>query len=199
MRDHPGERPPWWQTTPMRDHPDNRPPQWETVPVRDHLDDRPPWWETILIRDQPDNLMRDHPDERPSRCETARMRDHPDERAPWWESTSQFKTVCLFFETFFVCKCTQTLLLTLMQAKKWCEYVWCKLRRLASIYKSLNLQDWAGNARGIKESIFFYKLGIIIQIESSGLKALARRRNASTPSGNRKRTTDWLKINPEIC
>ena len=32
MRDHPDERPPWWETTP-----------WETTLMRDHPDERKPW------------------------------------------------------------------------------------------------------------------------------------------------------------
>ena len=42
MRNHPDERPPWWESTLikdlMRDHPDNRPPE-----------ERPHWWKTTSL------------------------------------------------------------------------------------------------------------------------------------------------------
>ena len=59
MRDHPKQRPSWWETTLiMRDHPDNeRPPWWEITLMRDHPEERPPWWETNLMKDQPDERI----------------------------------------------------------------------------------------------------------------------------------------------
>ena len=41
VADHPVERPPWWETTPMKDHPKTI--MMATTLLRDHHDDRPPW------------------------------------------------------------------------------------------------------------------------------------------------------------
>ena len=97
MKEHPGKRPPWWQTALMTDHPDDRPPWQETTLMRDlpdwrapwwettlminHPDDRPPWWESLLLIDHP---MRDCPDKRESWWDTTLMMDHPDERPLLW-------------------------------------------------------------------------------------------------------------------
>ena len=79
MKDHPDDRPPWWQTTLMKDHLDVRPPWWKTTLMSDHPDERPPWCQTTPMRDHPDDR---HPNEKPPCWQTTLMIDHPDERPP---------------------------------------------------------------------------------------------------------------------
>ena len=93
MKDHPDERPPWWETTLLRDHPDERLSWWKIILITDHPDERAPWWESTLMRDHPDErppwwqttLMKDHPGERSPWWQITLMRDHPDDRPPWWK------------------------------------------------------------------------------------------------------------------
>ena len=95
MRDHPDERPNWWETILMKDQTDERPPWQETTLMRDNSDERQPRQETTQIKDQTDKrpywwetkLMWEHPVERPNWCQNTLLKDQTDVRTPWWETT----------------------------------------------------------------------------------------------------------------
>ena len=74
MKNHPGDRAPWWKTTLVTEHLDEK-----TTLVRENLYEKTPWWHSTWWKT---TLVTKHPDEK-----NILATEHPDEKPPWLQST----------------------------------------------------------------------------------------------------------------